>query len=71
MGQQYPYSTRWVKIIVVVIHIYGGRAIFQLFCDNQDTESNSCEMEIGVSGPIFTHKNIKVLIGQWYPYSTR
>ena len=26
--------------IVVVLHIYGARAIFLLFCDNQDTESD-------------------------------
>ena len=24
MGQLYPYSTKWVKNIVVIIHIYGA-----------------------------------------------
>ena len=38
MGQQYPYFTRWENIIVVILHIYGTIAIFELFCDNQDTE---------------------------------
>ena len=43
--------------IVVFLHIYGDRAIVLLFCDHQDTESKSREMEIGVAGPIFFHKN--------------
>ena len=33
------YYIRRQKYIVVVIHIYGSRVIFQLFCDHQDTES--------------------------------
>ena len=40
VGQQYPYSTIWEQNIVSNIHIYGARAIFLLFCDNQDTESD-------------------------------
>ena len=44
---------------MAIIHIYRARDIFLLFYDNHDTESESCEIEIGVSGPIFTHKNIK------------
>ena len=28
-------------------------------------------MEIGVVGPIFTHKNIKGYVGQRYPYAIR
>ena len=43
---------------------------FFLFCDNQDTESESYEIEIGVAGPIFTNWNIKGSVGQLYPYST-
>ena len=42
--------------IVVVIHIHGARAIFLLFCDHQDTESESQGMETGVVGPICTYK---------------
>ena len=38
--------------IVAIIHIYGAIAIFLLFCDYQETESWSCEIEIGVAGPI-------------------
>ena len=49
MGHQYPYSTRWVKIIVIDTHTYGARSIFLLFCDNQDTESESQGIEIGAS----------------------
>ena len=28
-------------------------------------------MDIGIAGPIFTHKNIKGYMGQLYPYSTK
>ena len=34
---------------MAILHIYGARAIFLLFCDHQYTESESREMEIGVS----------------------
>ena len=39
MSQLYPYYTRWEGNVVLIIHIYGARAIFLLFCDRQDTES--------------------------------
>ena len=42
---------------MLILHIYGARAIFLLFCNHQDTESESREMEIGVAGLIFTNKN--------------
>ena len=58
MRQQSQYSTGLEQHIVVIFHISGARAIFLLFCDHQDTESESCEMEISISEPIFTHKNI-------------
>ena len=41
IGQLYPYSTIWEKNVVVILHIYGEIAIFLLFCDHQDTESES------------------------------
>ena len=41
MGQQYPYSTRQDKNSVVILHIYGARAIILLFCDNQENKSES------------------------------
>ena len=56
MVQRYPYSTRWEKSIVAIIHIYRALAIFLLFCDHQDTYSESCEMEIGVSELILAQK---------------
>ena len=57
---------------MVTIHIYGARAIFLLFCVHQDTGSESCEIEMRISQPIFTHKkNTKGSMGQQYPYSTR
>ena len=52
MGQQYPYYRRWEQNIVAIIHICWGRVISLLFCDHQETESESCEMEIGVVGTI-------------------
>ena len=58
MGQQYPYPTKWEKNIVVIIHIYGAIAIFLLFCVHKDTGSESCEIEISVTGPIFAQKKI-------------
>ena len=72
MGKWYPYSTRWVKNIAVILHVFGALAIFLLFYDDQDTESESWEMEIGVVGPILNHKNkMKCSMGQLYPYSTK
>ena len=38
MGQWYSHSTKWDKYTVVIIHIYGARAIILLFNDDQDTE---------------------------------
>ena len=38
MGKLYPYSTRWEKNVVVILHIYGDLAISLLFYDHQDTE---------------------------------
>ena len=46
-----------------IIHIYGARAIFLLFCNHRETESESREIEISVAGPIFTSKNIKGYMG--------
>ena len=43
---------------MAILHIYGARAVFLIFCVHQDTESDSCEIEMSTSQPIFTHKNI-------------
>ena len=58
MGQQYPNSTIGEKKNVPTLYIYGDRAISQLFCDHCDAESESCEIEMSISQPIFTHKNV-------------
>ena len=58
MGQRYPYSAIWTKNTVVTIHIYGGRAIFLLFFDHQDTESEWSGIEMSIYQPILTHKKI-------------
>ena len=55
-------------MFVVILHVYGALVIFILFYDDQDTESGSREMKIGVSGQIFTQKNVKVSLGKPYPY---
>ena len=39
MGKICPYSTKWVKTVVFIPHIYGDRAVLLLFCNRQDTES--------------------------------
>ena len=41
---------------MTIIHIHGARAIFLPLHDNRVTESESKEIEIGVSGPIVTYK---------------
>ena len=46
MAQQYPYSTRWEKNILEILHIYVALDIILLFCDHQDTESHWQEMEL-------------------------
>ena len=53
IGQLYTYLTICEKKNVIIIHIYGSRA---LFCDHQDTEYESREMEIGLAGTILTQK---------------
>ena len=58
MGQKYLYSTIREKNIVVLIHIYGARSIFLLFCDHQDTESESRKTETSISQTTPTHKMI-------------
>ena len=63
LGQWYSYSSIWEKNIVEVLHIYGSISVLLLFCDHQDTKSESCEIEMSISQPIFTHKNIKGFSG--------
>ena len=40
----YPYVTEWEKGSTEIIHIFGARAIFLLFYDNQDTENEYQEI---------------------------
>ena len=54
MVKWYPYSTEWVKNIMVVFHIYGAIAISLLFCDYQDTGYEWCEIEMRISQSILT-----------------
>ena len=41
MGQRYPYPTICDTNVEPIIHIYGARAIFLIFIDNQDTKYES------------------------------
>ena len=43
---------------MAILPIFGARAIFLIFCNHQDTESESREIKISVAGPTFTNKNI-------------
>ena len=43
---------------MAILHIYGARSIFLLFHDHQDTKYEACEIEMSISQPIYTHKNI-------------
>ena len=43
---------------MIIIYIAGAKYIFLLFSDYQDTESESCEIEVSISQPISTYKNI-------------
>ena len=56
MGQWYTYSKSPEICIALVIQLYGVSAIFLIFYDHQDSESEPQEMEIGVVGPISTQK---------------
>ena len=40
--------------IVEVLHIIGSSAVLMVFCDHQDTESESCEIEMSTYELIFT-----------------
>ena len=39
MVKLHSYSTKWEKNTVAILHIYGATAIFLLFYDDHDTES--------------------------------
>ena len=54
------------KKIVAIINTYASLFTFLIFCDHQDTESDSRGMEIGVVVPIFTGKNVNGSMGKQY-----
>ena len=58
------YSKEYDKTKMIVINIYGDLANSLLFCLHQDTKSDSWEMEIGLSGTIWTYKNTKGSMGK-------
>ena len=44
--------------MVVILHIYGDRQLFDCFFYHQETESESCEIKMCISQPLLTHKQI-------------
>ena len=61
MEQGYPNHTRRVKKPVVIFHYHGPRAIFILFCNYRDSESESWDMKVVVAAPILIGKISKAL----------
>ena len=61
MGQIFWYYTRLLGNIVLVLCIYWDLAMLILFCDHQETEYESWDMESGVSWPILIQKNPEAL----------
>ena len=49
--------------IVVILHIYGDRAISLLFYDEKDTLSTYFEIGMRIPKLIFKHKNISIIYG--------
>ena len=45
-------------LLLIVFRLSSFVFLILLFCDHQDTESESCEIEMIISQPISTHKNI-------------
>ena len=50
MGQCYPYQTIWQTNILIFYHIYGARDILLLLYENQDTETDSQNIEMDEAG---------------------
>ena len=55
---------------MVILHIYGAKAIFLLFNDSQDTESESREIGMIISQKNSNIKDTKGYMVQWYTYFT-
>ena len=70
MGQKYTHYKRWEESTVVILHIYGHRTIFSLFCDHQDTESEFVKHILLYLNKYSPIKYIKVSMGQQHKYST-
>ena len=66
MGKRYPYHTSWKQNILGNFHIYGDRAIFLPFYDNQDTQCEKCDIEISEAVLICTCRNIKDYMAKNY-----
>ena len=62
MGKEFPSTAIWEKN-EVVLNISEARAIFVIFCIQEDTESEKWEMELDISQPIATRIKIKHSMG--------
>ena len=56
MRQRYPYTTRWVKNIVVIPIIYGFKVVILIFYYHQDTEYEKYEIEMSAFQRIFAEE---------------
>ena len=66
MEQRYPYYIKWDKDIMVVLHIYGPRAISLPLCNHLYTESESLDMEMDIGSSYYNNSVIgKILLEQW------
>ena len=48
---------------MVILHIYGAKTIFLLFCVHQYTESKNLEGEIGIARLIYINKKYQRIYG--------
>ena len=60
-----PYSTIWVKNIVVIIHIYGARAVLQLFVITKTPNMNNVKYILARINQ-YTPWKMKSLYGEKY-----
>ena len=54
-GKMISILYRMGENIVVVIHIYGARAVLLLFYDDKNTISTKCEIKMSIYQLIFTY----------------
>ena len=64
MGKCYPCSIKCEKIIVIILHINGGKAFLPIFYDDKENLTPSYEIQIRIYQLIFNHNKISKDL--WY-----